>query len=213
MLEVRPVVDRRSGAARLGPVLSKAVLCTIYVLFVYAHVVALQRDGFRLSVALLAGFETVMVALIFARRDSVDTDLSLVAVAAGLVGSFSALGLRPVAGHTDLAVAEAIQVFGVVLQLGASLSIRRSFGVVPANRGVQTGGLYRLVRHPFYCSYLFAEVGYLLNNPSGRNLAVALTGLVCQVVRIRHEEALLSHDPAYRSYTGTVRWHLVPGIW
>lgn len=217
MLEVRtpgtPAAPVAGGGVSLGPVLSRAALCTVYVLFAYAHLTALAQNGFRLSVALLAGFETVMVGLILVRRPSVAVDRSALAVIAGLVGSFAALGLRPVAGHRDLLAAEVVQVVGVVIQLGASLSIGRSFGLVPANRGIRTGGLYRVVRHPFYAAYLFAEVGYLLNNPSRWNLAVTATGLACQVLRIRYEEALLRGDDHYRRYTTQVRWRLVPGLW
>jgi protein-S-isoprenylcysteine O-methyltransferase Ste14 len=208
-----PDTVTRLSPTRWGQLGSKGALCTVYVLFAYAHIVALGRDGFRLSVALLAAFETVMVALIFVRRDSRDVDLSLPAVVAGLVGSFAALGFRPVIDGPELLAGQLIQLVGVSLQLGASFSLGRSFGLVPANRGVKTSGLYRLVRHPFYFAYLVTQTGYLLNNPSARNLTAALVGLGFQVLRIRYEERLLSRDPDYVGYAGAVRWHLVPGLW
>jgi protein-S-isoprenylcysteine O-methyltransferase Ste14 len=196
-----------------GRLASKLGLCTLYLLFAYAHLVSLSSDGFRLSLGLLALFESAMVALVFLRRDSSDVDLSALAVLAGLIGSFAALGFRPVAGGHDLVIGEAVQVVGVTLQLGASLSLGRSFGLVPANRGVKTGGLYRIVRHPFYFAYLVNQAGYLASNLSVGNGAVLGVGVGFQVLRIRYEERLLSADSGYREYAAGVRWHLVPGVW
>lgn len=216
MLET--VSETGQGARNLttlipGRIVSKLALCTMYVLFAYAHLIALREDGFRLSVALLVVFETVMVGLVFCRRDSTEVDLTATAVIAGLIGSFAALGLRPTGDHDDLLVGQAIQVVGVLFQLGASLSLGRSFGLVPANRGIKTGGMYRLVRHPLYFSYLITAAGYIISNPSWRNVAVLAIGVGFQVVRIRYEERLLSRDSEYARYATTVRWHLVPGVW
>ena len=206
---------RAPGATdrRPGPLLSKTALCLVYTVFAAAHLRALGTDGFRLSVALLLAFETAMIGLVLTRRDASLTDLSPTAVAAGLLGSFAVLALRPVAGHHDVLVGQALQLAGAVLQLGAAASMGRSFGLVPANRGVRVGGLYRLVRHPFYLAYLVAQLGYLVNNPSVANLVVVTVATGFQVVRIDREERLLLGDPTYRAYAAGTRWHLVPGLW
>jgi len=213
-IDERPTIESSSPslrtARRLG---SKVALCTLYLLFAYAHVVDLQTNGFRLSLALLGAFESVMVGLVFLRRGSVDVDLGPLAVAAGLIGSFAVLGFRPAGGAEDALLGQSIQVGGVLLQLAASFSLGRSFGLVPANRGIKSSGMYRVVRHPFYLAYLVTQTGYLLNNPSGRNLAVLAVGTAFQAVRIRYEERLLLRDEDYRAYASGVRWHLVPGIW
>lgn len=199
-------------APSVGPILSRLGLCTLYVLFAYSHVMAMRQDGFRLSLLLLVVFETTMVGMVFVRRDSTEVDFTATAVVAGLVGSFAALGFRPTGGE-DQILGQATQLVGIALQLGASISLGRSFGLVPANRGIKTGGLYRLVRHPFYFSYLITQAGYILNNPSTRNILVLAVGIGFQVVRIRYEERLLLGDAAYAAYTRSVRWHLVPGLW
>ena len=46
------------------------------------------------------------------------------------------------------AVSSTLILTGGAIALAAKLSIGRSFGVVPANRGVKRGGTYRLIRHP-----------------------------------------------------------------
>src|ERR1700682_5194874 len=45
---------------------------------------------------------------------------------------------------------------GVLLQIYAKLTLRRSFGIIAANRGVMTSGPYRVVRHPMYAAYLLS---------------------------------------------------------
>ncbi|MDH3678478.1 MAG: isoprenylcysteine carboxyl methyltransferase [Acidimicrobiia bacterium] len=214
-MEVSPVLDTSTRDSKMipGRVLSKLGLCMVYVLFAYAHLVALTQDGFRLSLALLVVFESIMVGLVFFRRDSTDVDMTAMAVLAGLIGSFAALGFRPAGDNQDLLIGQAIQVVGVLFQLGASLSLGRSFGLVPANRGIKTGGLYRIVRHPLYFSYLITEAGYIISNPSWRNVIILAIGVSFQVVRIHYEERLLSRDTQYARYAATVRWHLVPGLW
>ncbi|MGI9597614.1 MAG: methyltransferase family protein [Acidimicrobiales bacterium] len=192
---------------------SKVALCTLYVVFAYAHLIDLVENGFRLSVALLVAFESVMVVLVFFRRDTSDVDLSTFAVFAGLVGSFAVLGFRPTGDGEDVLVGQVIQIAGALLQLGASFSLGRSFGLVPANRGIKTVGMYKIVRHPFYMAYLFTQAGYIVNNPSARNIMVMAIGTGFQVLRIRYEERLLLRDSEYGDYVDQVRWHLLPGVW
>jgi protein-S-isoprenylcysteine O-methyltransferase Ste14 len=209
--------DVSSAVSRIKPrtrhLLSTATLSTLYVLFAYAHLVDLINNGFRLSLALIVAFETVMVLLVFLRRRSDETDMSAMAVTAGMIGSFAILAARPLANGEDLLIGQILQVVGGLLQLGSSASIGRSFGIAPANRGIQTSGLYRLVRHPFYMSYLVTQGGYLVSNFTVRNVTVLLVATVFQVVRIHYEERLLSNDEEYVAYTDSVRWHLVPGVW
>ena len=45
------------------------------------------------------------------------------------------------------------------------ITLGRSFGVVPANRGVVVGGPYNFVRHPIYTGYLITHVAFLVANP------------------------------------------------
>jgi protein-S-isoprenylcysteine O-methyltransferase Ste14 len=104
-------------------------------------------------------------------------------------------------------------VAGLCLSIAGKASLRRSFGIVAANRGVQKGGPYALVRHPIYAGYLFAHAGYLAANFSGWNVAVYAATWGAQVLRIRAEEAMLCQDEAYRSYTQSSRYRLIPGLW
>jgi protein-S-isoprenylcysteine O-methyltransferase Ste14 len=92
------------------------------------------------------------------------------------------------------------------------LSLGRSFGIVPANRGVRTGGPYRFVRHPAYSGYVLTGAGYLLENPSIRNACLFAVVTLAQAVRIVEEERTLAGDPAYRAYARRVRSRVVPYV-
>jgi protein-S-isoprenylcysteine O-methyltransferase Ste14 len=92
------------------------------------------------------------------------------------------------------------------------LSLRRSFAVVPGNRGVRDGGLYRIVRHPIYISELMAVLGAVLVYPTIRNVLLWITLCGVQFARARAEEEFLSSDPVYRAYRARVRYRLIPGV-
>jgi len=205
--------DVKSSTLAFGSFLSRFALVSVYALFAYAHVFTIATEGFRLSLALLVAFESIMIGFVLARRDSTEVDFSTLAVVAGLAGSFMALGFRPAGGAEDAIVGQVIQVLGILLQVAASVSLGRSFGLIPANRGIKSAGMYRIVRHPLYFSYLVTQIGYLLNNRSALNFAIFAAGIGFQALRIRYEENLLYADAAYRSYTKTVRWRLIPGVW
>jgi len=103
-------------------------------------------------------------------------------------------------------------VFGNVVQGLAKLSLRRSFGIAPANRGIKSDGLYRFVRHPMYAGYLAVHIGIMILMPSPINLVIYAIGWWAQILRLRAEEDLLSLDPAYVAFKEKVRYRLVPGV-
>jgi protein-S-isoprenylcysteine O-methyltransferase Ste14 len=90
------------------------------------------------------------------------------------------------------------------------LSLRRSFGIVPAHRGIRTGGLYNVVRHPLYASELVWFLGFTIDNPSGWNIGLWLCDCVLQFSRACAEERFLSVDPTYSQYRTRVRYRLIP---
>jgi len=101
---------------------------------------------------------------------------------------------------------------GNLIQIGGKLFLRRSFGIAPANRGIKTDGLYRLVRHPIYAGYLVVHLGTLLLMPSLFNLVIYGIGWWAQILRLLAEERLLSEDPAYYAFMEKTRWRLLPGL-
>ena len=92
------------------------------------------------------------------------------------------------------------------------MTLGRSFGIVPANRGVVDSGPYLLVRHPIYAGYLVTHVAFLVAHPTLWNLAVIAICDTSLIVRASFEERILSNDERYRHYCERVGWRLLPGV-
>jgi len=105
-----------------------------------------------------------------------------------------------------------VLMIGFVLHVGAKLALRRSMGVVPADRGVKTLGLYGFVRHPMYLGYMIVHIGFLVAAPSLWNAAVYAVTWALLVGRIFLEEQFLSANADYRAYCVKVRYRLIPGV-
>ena len=101
---------------------------------------------------------------------------------------------------------------GLVLVVVGKLTLGRSFGLVPANRGVVVRGPYALVRHPIYTGYLITHIAFLIAHPHWWNVLVVLTADTALVARALIEERILGGDVEYRAYCQRVGWHLVPGV-
>jgi len=162
---------------------------------------------------LLVGLESIAVVFILARRraTSVSDRASDWVLAMG--GTFAVLLARPESRHMAPDVARALIIVGSLVATIAKLSLNRRFGFAPANRGIQASWAYAVVRHPIYLGYTIAEIGYLLYNPSLRNLIVYTIATGLQLARIVREERLLMQDADYRAYAGRVRFRLVPGVY
>jgi protein-S-isoprenylcysteine O-methyltransferase Ste14 len=93
------------------------------------------------------------------------------------------------------------------------LSLGRSFGFAPADRGLKRRGSYAIVRHPIYSSYVLLQLGYVLQSLSVRNAIVMVFVCSCNVGRVLAEERLLATSTTYDEYRADVRWRLIPGLW
>lgn len=129
-----------------------------------------------------------------------------------VLGTVMVAFMQP-AGTERIFAGELLQVAGTLIVMTGLLSLNRSFGVVPANRGIKTGGLYRVVRHPLYMGYVFSDAGMLVSQFTVWNLWICVMALVFMVLRIRFEEALLMGDAEYAAYAARTRYHLIPGVW
>ncbi len=99
------------------------------------------------------------------------------------------------------------------LSLVTLLTLGRLFGVRPALRGLATSGPYRFVRHPMYLSYVFADIGYNLQEWNSVTLLLVLVGWASLVYRIHAEERVLSQHAEWPAYVVLVRYRLFPGLW
>jgi len=168
----------------------------------------------RLTGLLLLVSESLVVVLTVMRRRAYLVDTSAAAltittialVGPPLLRTGSAPGLLPDA------VTALVSGAAVCLVIAGKITLGRSFGIVPANRGVVDKGPYLLVRHPIYAGYLVTHLAFVAAYPQPWNIAVVLIADAALVWRALFEERLLRKDERYQAYCGRVGWHLVPGL-
>ncbi len=164
------------------------------------------------NLLLLVSDGLVVVMMVLRRRTEavsqlpIDWLLALAATAAPLMATGGGRALVPEF------VGFGLMATGLFFSLYAKASLWRSFGLVAANRGVKSGGPYRLVRHPMYLGYTITQVGFVLLNPIWTNVVLYSSAFLLQILRLRAEEHLLSQDPAYAAYMQVTRFRLLPGV-
>jgi protein-S-isoprenylcysteine O-methyltransferase Ste14 len=201
-------------APRRGSLFLNALLVTLFASFAAANLARWLETGrpVGLGAVLLEGFTAF---LFLVRRPAQVTTGRPIAWISALLGAFAMLGARPVT-HPDagpFAVFEVVQLVGFATVIVALGTLGRSFGIVAANRGVKTRGLYAFVRHPAYTGYLVSYLGYVAENGSTRNIVLLLVGTGAQLVRMSEEERTLRSDLAYHEYLGRVRRRLIPYVY
>ena len=168
----------------------------------------------RLTGLLLLASESLVVVLTIVRRRTQIVDRS---AAAAVVTTISLIGpslVRTVSGGGLLpdAVTAVVSSVGLVLIIAGKITLGRSFGLVPANRGVVIGGVYGFVRHPIYAGYLLTHLAFACAYPTTWNVTVLVLTDTALIVRALYEEKVLEADRSYQSYCRRVAWHIVPGV-
>jgi protein-S-isoprenylcysteine O-methyltransferase Ste14 len=159
--------------------------------------------------------EGIVVVLVMLRRPATEISLKPVDWLLAFAATAGPLLVQP--GHAaplvPPAFAAGLMITGIVFQVFCKLTLRRSFGVAPANRGLVVAGPYKLVRHPIYASYLINQTGFLLLNPTAWNAGVLGASLLIQIFRIAAEERLLAHDVGHAAFRKAVPYRLLPGLY
>jgi len=198
----------------LVPTLGDLLLALIYGVFVRISIGAVMRGDIG---ALILSIQelSIMVLVLTRRRAHVAVAGDSPPAVLAWCGTVLPLLLRPsaLAAVPLTMFGNTLQLVGGLLVLVATLRLGRSFGIVAANRGIQTGGLYRVVRHPIYSAYVLAFGGFVLAHPTLSNVVILAAWLMVQVLRVRAEEYLLMQDEAYTAYATRVRYRLIPGCW
>jgi protein-S-isoprenylcysteine O-methyltransferase Ste14 len=194
-------------------IVERAVVAALFGFFVYRLIVAYldERNPVNLTIILS---ESLVVLFILIRRPAKTVSLRPADWLFAAGATAAPLSVAPTAAAPLLPNLSCVVIIvaGVLLQIYAKLTLRRSFGIVAANRGVTAAGPYRLVRHPMYLAYLVSWCGFLLASPSLWNAVVYAFALACQVARLLAEERLLAADAAYRGLAAAVPYRLVPGV-
>ena len=204
-----PAVARRDVADRAA----KIFVVALFTMMAMNLGVDFAQTGRPTGLLLLAS-EALVVVLTLCRRAPLAVDRS---VRARVLTTMSLVGpplvqpatILPLASEMFTAVFAAI---GLLIVIGGKMSLGRSFGLMPANRGIVSTGLYSVVRHPIYLGYLITHVGFVLAHPTLWNLAVLATSDLALLTRAVCEERTLEHAAEYRDYQQRVRWRVVPGL-
>ena len=203
----------RLDAERLGDLVARAVIIVLFSLMAIRFGSDFLSTG-RVTGLLLLVSEALVVVLTVVRRSAAVVDRSM---RARLLTALSMLGpplLQPaqVAALLPQSLTVGLSAVGLAIVIAGKITLGRSFGLMPANRGVVCSGLYRIVRHPIYLGYLFTHVAFLLATPSAWNVAALLAADAALLARAVCEEQTLSRDERYRTYQQTVRWRVCPGV-
>ena len=203
----------RLDADRLADLVARAAIIVLFSLMAIRFGSDFLSTG-RVTGLLLLVSEALVVVLTVMRRSAAVVDRSL---RARLLTALSMLGpplLQPahVAALLPQPLTVGLSAAGLAIVIAGKITLGRSFGLMPANRGVVSSGLYRIVRHPIYLGYLITHVAFLLATPSAWNVAALLAADAALLARAVCEEQTLSRDERYQTYQQTVRWRVCPGV-
>ena len=193
--------------------LARAIVATLMAFLSYNLLADFMRTG-RLTGLLLLVSESMVVVFTITRRRArrVDRSVDAVVVTTLSVAGPPHLRATDAAGLLPDGVTALMATVGLGLVIAAKFTLGRSFGIVPANRGVVVGGPYTFVRHPIYTGYLITHLGFLIAHPTPWNVMIAIAADAALVVRALIEERVLGADVEYQSYCRRVGWHLMPGV-
>jgi len=198
---------------RVRDLCARACIAVLFTLLSVNLIANFMQTG-HVTGLLLVASEALVVVLTVIRRQARLVDRTM---AAAITTTLSMAGPPMVRASEALplapdALTAIVSAVGLALVVIGKMALGRSFGLVPANRGVVVRGPYEFVRHPIYTGYLITHVGFLVANPSPWNAVVLLVADTALIIRALMEERVLSADATYQGYCQRVGWHLVPGV-
>ena len=197
----------------LGDILARAVIIVLFTIMAVRLGSDFMQSG-RVTGLLLLASEALVVVLTVLRRPAGIVDRSVRARMLTVVSLIGPVLVTPASIPALLPEFTTVTVSacGLLVVIVGKLSLGRSFALMPANRGVVSTGLYRVVRHPIYMGYLVTHVAFWAANPTVGNLVILVAADITLLIRAVCEERTLARDPAYRDYQQIVRWRVLPGV-
>jgi protein-S-isoprenylcysteine O-methyltransferase Ste14 len=197
----------------LGDILARAVIVVLFTIMAVRLGSDFLNTG-RVTGLLLLASEALVVILTVLRRPAGLVDRSPRARVLMVVSLIGPALVTPASIPALLPefTTVAVSACGLLVVIIGKLSLGRSFGLMPANRGVVSTGLYRVVRHPIYMGYLVTHAAFCVANPTIGNLVILVAADIALLVRAVCEEQTLAKDAAYRDYQQIVRWRVLPGV-
>jgi len=209
-VEVPPMEEQPTGKS----LLTNLILSTLWLFLAIFMLPKLASGEAGPSSYMLFAVNTLVAVLFLTRREETRiTELArdrLVTTVCILM-SFS---LRPDHGATMISdLGESVLLtLSLVLIFSAYLSLGRSFGLIPADRGVKVKGMYQWVRHPLYGAEMLFFISFLLANFTARNAVFTLGIFLSLHMRAMAEERLLAQDPVYEDFCRRIRKRYIPYV-
>lgn len=201
---------KRLLSSRSMQILVSAGMASCWLLFAANHIAQYSRDG-DWSYLVFVASETLVAALFLLRSEAKAVSHAPIDWALAVSATFAPFFFTP-SDQGLLPPARILIAGGTLLQLAGLLSLNRSFGLVAARRSLKTNGLYRLVRHPLYASYLLSYTGYILANSTVHNMLVGTVAAALLIARMGREELFLAREPDYVQYMNAVKYRVLPKI-
>jgi protein-S-isoprenylcysteine O-methyltransferase Ste14 len=206
-------VATSSQVRQAADLLARAAIVVLFTLMAVRFATDFLDTG-RITGLFLLLSEALVVVLTVVRRSALAVDRSF---RARVLTGVSVLGPPLLAPGTAAALAPesltvALSCAGLAIVIAGKITLGRSFALLPANRGIVSSGLYRVVRHPIYMGYLVSHVAFLVASPTLWNIAALLVADGALLARAVCEEQTLAKDPAYTAYQSRVRWRVAPGL-
>ncbi len=186
-----------------------STLVLTYAAFLFNHIRAILDEA-SLTLAIFVIMESLVVILLLMRQPPRRRSDTVPAWFVAFFGTFLPLFFEPTLTPLNATAGSTLMIVGGIVATLSYLSLNTSFGISPAQRTIKVSGLYRLVRHPMYLSYVIIYCGYLLISFGWLNVMLLVCIVVCLIARIFFEEAFLKKEPTYTKYASRVRYRLIP---
>jgi protein-S-isoprenylcysteine O-methyltransferase Ste14 len=200
----------KASLSRILDVFERVAVSCLYGLLVFRLALYVPTKPFNL---VFLAMEGLVLLLVLMRRPTDQISLRFKDWLIAFSATF--LPLLVVPGQSlELGVLPGlVMLVGFGVALWAKLQLRRSFGLVAANRGLKTTGIYRFVRHPMYLGYFLSQFGFLMMNWNRVNVTILSVWAALQLARISAEERVLSLDTSYRAHMDRARYRLLPFVY
>lgn len=207
------VTGRNDRFTHILSPLGNVLIALFYAFFLRSAITFWVETGSVVGLGLVL-FNSLIVTSLLARRRAVAVTGSITNWVLAMLVQLIPLLLRPTGSTSHLlaVISAGGQLAGLAIMVASLLVLFRSFGIVAANRGITTRGLYALVRHPLYTGELLFFISFLTANWSFQNAYLVGVLILVQVVRSFQEETLLLQDPHYAKYRADVAHRFIPRI-
>lgn len=134
-----------------------------------------------------------------------------------LLSAVVGLGWPPSVAPVFYAAGAAVLAAGGTLLVAGAIGLGSALTPFPAPRSageLQTGGVYRLARHPMYGGGILIALGWSAIFATVVGLALTLLLAVFADLKSRREELWLErHYAGYAVYRSRIRHRLIPFVW